>query len=213
VERVLAEPQVATLAALAATPIAARFYLAGGTALALQLGHRVSEDLDFFSEKTFDPSVEISSLPGAGWVVREAASGTAHLTHAGVRVSLLAYQYPMLRPLGSAPGPVDSRIRLASVEDIIAMKISAIGSRGARRDFVDLYCALNTKGIDLQGALALFDQKFQEARYDRYHFARALAYFADAEREPMLRMLREVSWESVKRFFETQAKELVLAKK
>ena len=208
-ERVLAEPQVATLAALASSSIASRFYLARGTALALQLGHRVSVDLDFFSENTFDPSTEVSAL-GTGWTVREIAPGTAHLSHRGVQVSLLAYPYPLLGPLVTAQAPVDARIRLASVEDIIAMKISAVGSRGARRDFLDLYCALKAKGMTLQAALSLFDQKFKQTSYDRYHFARALTFFSDAEREPTLRMLRDESWDAVKRFFEAGAKGLVL---
>jgi hypothetical protein len=210
VERVLAESQITTLAALAATQIAARFYLAGGTALALQLGHRVSVDLDFFREEPFDSSQEVSKLPGEGWSISRIEPGTAHLEYQGVHVSLLAYPYPLLRPTSIAVAPIDARIRLASIEDIIAMKLSAIGSRGARRDFIDLFFALHRKGLDLLGALSLFDEKFRGVSFDRYHFARALTYFADAEREPMPKMLESVKWDDVRRFFEAQAKALVL---
>src|SRR5439155_17966505 len=111
-ESVLPGPQVDALAALAATPIAERFYLAGGTALALQLGHRVSVDLDFFRADSFDPHAEIASLKSPGLTVTRTEEGTAHVVYRGVRVSLLGFPYPLLRPLVSSPPPIGDKIRL-----------------------------------------------------------------------------------------------------
>lgn len=209
-ERVVSGPQVAALAALAATPIAGRFYLAGGTALALHLGHRESVDLDLFREEPFDPTAELAHLRGSSWSVTSSGDSMLHLLYrhapaSPVRVSLLGYPYPLLRPLVPGAARLDSRIRLASVEDILAMKVSAIGRRGSRRDFVDLYCAMKNRSLDLAAALALFDEKYRGVRYDRYHFVRALTYFADADREPMPRMRISLEWDEVKRHFESQA--------
>jgi hypothetical protein len=215
VGRVLSEAQIAALATLASTPIAERFYLAGGTALAVLLGHRESVDLDFFSESPFDPTLEIRPLPSTNWSVASIEPSTAHLwyrssTGDSVKVSLLGYPYPILRPFHSGKAPLDPRIRLASIEDIVAMKLSAIGSRGSRRDFVDLFFAMKANGLSLQGALSLFAEKFQGTHVDQYHFARALSYFQDAEREPAPKMLVDLDWESVKREFESAARTLIL---
>ncbi|MFZ5468549.1 MAG: nucleotidyl transferase AbiEii/AbiGii toxin family protein [Myxococcota bacterium] len=209
--RVLPEPQVAALAALAKSPLVERFYLAGGTALALQLAHRESYDLDFFREEPFDPTAELAGVVGEGWTVTRTEPSTAHLLFQGVRVSLLGYPYPLLRPLVVAPPPWESCVRLASIEDVLAMKLSAVGSRGARRDFVDLFFGMRHLGLGLVDVLALFDQKFRGARYDRYHFARAVTYFADAEKEPIPKMLAPLDWPELKRFFELEAKKLLLS--
>lgn len=111
-----------------------RFYLAGGTALALQFGHRRSVDLDFFTPEPFDEEVlvgEIHRLPEFELIAK--ARETVHAHTQGVKLSFLGYAYPVLFPFGSYLGA-----RLADPRDIACMKMSAIASRGTRRDFVDL---------------------------------------------------------------------------
>lgn len=112
-----------------------RFYLAGGTAVALQLGHRVSDDLDFFSADSFEADAVVQTLSGLGRLNGvEAAPGTVHARFEGTRLTFLHYPYPLLDAYVSGLG-----INLASLRDIGCMKIDAVASRVSRRDFVDLY--------------------------------------------------------------------------
>lgn len=180
------------------------FRLAGGTAVALQLGHRRSEDLDFFSTRPFDPEDLSRVLSGTGPFSAESASrGTLHGTFGRIRTSWLYYPYPWLEePALRKPCPV------AHLADIAAMKISAIASRGSRRDFVDLY-AIVTRSLPLGAALASFEKKFAGRSYSRYHILKSLAYFEDAEKDPPVRPLATgPDWEEVKRFFADQVRRL-----
>jgi hypothetical protein len=88
------------------------------------------------------------------------------------------------------------------------MKIMAIGDRGRRRDFVDLYFIVRDLGIEK--VWQDFETKYAGTGYDSYHFLRALTYFDDAEPENMPKMIEEVEWKEVKKFFETEVKKIVL---
>jgi hypothetical protein len=113
------------------------FYLAGGTALALQLGHRRSVDFDWFREDPIgDPLRLAADLRAAGlrFETDRVEKGTLHGRASGVRVSFLEYGYPLLKPLREVEG-----LRLAALEDIAAMKLAAVAQRGSKKDFVDVF--------------------------------------------------------------------------
>jgi hypothetical protein len=175
--------------------LAARdYYLAGGTALALQLGHRKSVDLDFFCSKpVHDPLAlfrEIQDDVG-GLTATHTERGTLHGVLSGVRVSFIEYRYPVLRK------PVvwkRTGARLASLEDIACMKLAAIAHRGARKDFVDVF-ALGQR-LSLARMLVLFGRKY--AMDDIGHILIALTYFDDAEAERMPKLFKPWTWAKIK---------------
>lgn len=189
----LNEAQRAALEALA--PFVCRdFYLAGGVAVALRLRHRSSRDLDLFTGERDPRELEesLTTLPAVRVTGR--AEGTLHLDVAGVPVSLLRYRYPLVGALESSDA---IPVRLASTDDLVCMKLSAIGGRGARRDFWDLHEMLVASRLPLAAALDLFARKYPGT--DRGHVVRALAYFADADAEPMPAELDPPRWEAIKR--------------
>jgi predicted nucleotidyltransferase component of viral defense system len=196
-------PAVAkTVETLGAVPALRDFYLAGGTALALYLGHRRSVDLDFFCPQPFNEDALIASLRRVPDLVVISKSPQAVYLHvAGAKVSFIGYQYPQLFPLTDFQG-----LRVADVRDIACMKLSALASRGSRRDFVDLYVVARQYGIP--ELLELFQRKFAQANYNLLHVRKSLPYFAEAEKEPMPDMLVPLSWEDVKQLFLDEARKL-----
>ncbi len=118
------------------------------------------------------------------------ADGTLYGTVERVPVSFLQYPYARLRPLGRARG-----FRIASLDDLACMKLSAIVDRGSRKDFVDIF-ALCREHRPLPDLLALYAKRFATA--DPGHVMVALSYFVDAEQGPMPRMLWDVEWEAMK---------------
>jgi Nucleotidyl transferase AbiEii toxin, Type IV TA system len=184
-----------TLLLLRDASMLSRCYLAGGTALALHFGHRTSRDLDFFTEELFNEQVLLQRLQKLPAV--SAVTTGPHTLHAEInrtKVSFLGYTYPLLGPLSHF---LDAAI--ADPKDIACMKISAIASRGAKRDFVDLYVVAERFG--LPALLELFRQKFAVAHYNTVHVLKSLAYFADAEKDPMPHMLISLTWDEVTQFF------------
>lgn len=178
------------------------FYLAGGTGAALQLGHRRSDDLDFFSRAEFEVAPLIGLLEARGrFTLSSTARCTVHGLFEGVKVSFLGYPYPLLFPLVQAACP------LADLRDIAAMKLSAIAARGSRKDFIDLF-VIAREVAPLPALLQVFEQKFAGTGYNLYHLLKSLTYFADADAEPMPFMLRPISWPEVKKFFEARVREL-----
>ncbi|MBE3573816.1 MAG: nucleotidyl transferase AbiEii/AbiGii toxin family protein [Moorella humiferrea] len=182
---------------LSSTGILQNFYLAGGTALALHLGHRLSEDLDFFSPGTVDTLILKQRLQDLGnFQLLEEKWGTLHGIFQETKVSFLYYRYPLLFPIAQFWGcPV------ASPEDIAPMKIEAIASRGSRKDFYDLYF-ITREVADLRRCLEFYRLKFAGTNFNLYHVLKSLTYFADAEKEKEPVLLRRVSWNQVKEYFE-----------
>ncbi len=176
------------------------FYLAGGTALALRLGHRISLDLDLFSEKNILGAAQrrdlLDALKASGDInILEEKDGTCHLELAGTSVSLFHYAYPILGKLERWRG-----LGVASIEDIAAMKLSAVLGRGSKKDFIDLHEIFRLLG--LERAMKAGERKFRRHRDFPLQAARALVFFEDAEKEPMPRMLSSTSWEEVRSYFE-----------
>jgi hypothetical protein len=188
----LGRTQRAVLKTLAPFTCDHGFYLGGGTALALRLGHRRSVDFDWFCEQPLaDPLRLASEIAAAGIPFKPARTeaGTLHGTSRGVRLSFLQYRYPLLRP-----GLDEGGIVLASLEDLAAMKLAAVAQRGARKDFVDVF-ALGQR-FRLDEMLAFYRTKY--SLKDWGHVLVALSYFDGADREPMPAMLERWTWRSIK---------------
>ena len=178
---------------LSAYPSLPSSYLAGGSGLALHLGHRRSDDLDFFSRRLFRPELLARSL--------SALSTSEHLVMGhgsvegwieGLKVQFLFYPYRLLCPLYKTKcGP------LADPQDIALMKLIAIGQRGRKRDVVDLACFLKAfPHTSLGELLELLPRKYGSV--NRAHLLRSLTYFADAESDPMPRMRWSLKWNEIK---------------
>ena len=188
-------PAVARALRLVSAPLAeSSFYLAGGTALALRYGHRRSIDIDLFAPALDTPEALLArlrrELPELTPI--STAPRTVEASVAGVPVSLFEYPYPLVAPLVTAdPGIVP----LAATEDIAAMKLAAIASRGSRKDFTDLWLIVGS-GLSLAECLSAFQGKF--ATRDLGHVVRSLVYFDDADAEPPLDLILDVSWETIK---------------
>lgn len=188
---------------LQALPALADTRLVGGTALAMQLGHRISVDLDIFGRWNYSEDLtDIFSLIGQ----TEKESGTPNGRMAffyidGVKVDCVAYDmYEWLEP------PVEEdEVRLASIRDIAAMKINAITNRGTRKDFVDMARLLDD--YSLNDIFAWYREKYPAA--NPALAMRSLSYFVDAEKMPMPRMLIPFDWEEAKDRIRSSVRNLV----
>lgn len=173
-----------------------QFYLAGGTALSLQIGHRISQDLDFFSAQEFDESMFTQELSVIG---RFQMEKNARQTIIGIlndtKISFLGYNYPLIAPLKN-----DSNINIADIIDIACMKIDAISNRGAKRDFIDVYFIIQ-EFFPLKNILEYFNKKYASLNYNVMHVKKSLVYFEDADNEPMPKMLKMANWDEIKKFF------------
>src|SRR3989344_8582890 len=178
-------------------------YLAGGTALALQIGHRISVDLDLFTKDEFNEAQLIAKLAN---LPEFAQDGTAKWTVWGkigeTKFSMFYYKYPLLEKTVQFEG-----VQLASLSDIAAMKIHAIEDRGTRRDFVDVYFL--SKKYSLEEMLNFYQKKYAVLEDHLYSILRALDYFEDAEQESQMpQMLTTVNWEEVKEYFRKETRGL-----
>ena len=164
--------------------------LVGGTALALQLGHRKSIDLDFFGN--FETSLEeLTTILSEFSTVAPVSSSrmTRFLVVDGVKVDIVSYPYGWIDNPVSAEGVV-----LAGIKDIAAMKLSAITNRGTKKDFIDYYFLL--KRYSLKELIELYRQKYSDAQL--FTSIKSLSYFDDAESDPMPDMIVPVDWDEVK---------------
>lgn len=195
------------LATIADTALASRFYLAGGTAVALHLGHRLSHDLDFFTpEQSFPADLPRRELGHRGKLaVTQEDVNTFLGIFDGVRISFFIYPYSLL----DTPVELEG-IQIAGLPDLTAMKLEAISSRGKKRDFIDLY-QICQAAFSLEQAIQHLKRKYAGVNYSMVHLLKSLTYFEDAEDDPMPRMLTSLEWITVRRFFETEARRLMRA--
>ncbi|MEK7786770.1 MAG: nucleotidyl transferase AbiEii/AbiGii toxin family protein [Chloroflexota bacterium] len=186
-------------------PFAARFYLAGGTALALRLGHRRSIDLDFFSgsdEVTRKTRQEIlqALLPLAPQALED-ADGNLLLRVVNIHVGFFGYGYSLLAPTESVEG-----VEVASTIDVGLMKLDALISRGSRKDFYDLYVV--AQQTPLPELLALAQKKYPYARDFELMAIESLVQFENADRDLQPELLISLPWEQIRQFFIEQAQTL-----
>ena len=182
-----------------------RFYLAGGTALALQLGHRRSVDLDFFSE-TDEVRHEmhlqvLRTLRKFHPTLVEQEWGNLVLAVENLHIGFFGYGYKLLANTVDVEG-----VPLAGLPDIGLMKLDALAYRASRKDFYDLYFV--ARHIALRELLEMAPTKYPHNRDFEALAVRYMAYFDHAEQESPLELLVDVEWETVKAFFREQAKTL-----
>lgn len=181
------------------------YYLAGGTALALQIGHRISTDLDWFTpshllETTERDALRTNLISTGVYEDKREQDGQLYCQLASADVSFIYQHHSLLEPTVDYEG-----VPLASPVDIGVMKLSAINSRGTRRDFVDLYCLRDI--VPLERLLQLAEMKYADRPSFLDITVRALAYYADAEQQPMPRLAwKNVQWADVVKYSESGAK-------
>ncbi len=182
------------------SPFLQDFYLSGGTALALQIGHRKSLDLDFFSHKEFSVDQLISLLRPQQ--IHSAQRGTLYCEIEGVRLSFIFYDIPLLfQPL------IWRGIYIANWLDIVAEKFKTLSQRGAKRDFYDIYCTILLRS-SIEETCKAFVRRFKDTGINFYHVLKSLVYFEDAEEEPEpILLIKDLRWDSVKDFFKKNIKE------
>ena len=167
------------------------FCLVGGTALALQLGHRISVDIDLFSDKGFDVQPITGMLRDTFSIQSvETAKNTVRGEVGGIKLDIMAHRYPTVGTPVTADG-----IRMASLKDIAAMKLNAIANRGSKKDFWDYAELLNLFSRDEM--LGFFTKKYSDENV--WYVEKSLSYFADAEEEPDPRDLKNRIWAEVKK--------------
>ncbi len=167
------------------------FVLVGGTALALQMGNRESIDLDLFSTADFSSNEILSSLLNDYQIiVNNQLTQTLISTINQVKVDFIKFHYPFIRPF-----VIIENIRMASIEDIAAMKLDAITGRGSKKDFYDLFFLLQHYSID--ELFSFYSEKYPHQT--TFHVIRSLSYFEDAEKQPNPIVFdKTITWEIVK---------------
>jgi hypothetical protein len=181
------------------------FYLAGGTAVALHLGHRRSVDLDFFSAERIDnESLLAGQIREAvpRFVLGKISPGMIFGSVRKVQCSFVALPYPLLCPPLDMP---NFGCLVAHLDDLAAMKLAALAQRGAKKDFIDVF-ALARKHRPLNDLLVLYRKKhgFKESA----HLLNALVYFDDANDDPMPSMIWDVRWTDVQSAFRLWVKQI-----
>ena len=202
-EKVLPGNTKDILALLGKSEVIRQSYLGGGTALALQLGHRVSYDLDFFTPVEFDEEMLLPRLKEiSDFRLEKIAWRTILGKYGDVLFSIFYYDYPLLFPCLRFHD-----IAVSEARDIAAMKIAAISARGVKRDFVDLYFICRDM-ISLYDVIQLYDDKYGALQANRIHIIKSLAYFDDADEDKMPHLLKDVSWDEVKKFFRREVEHI-----
>ena len=188
------------LAILGKSGILDSAYLAGGTALALQIGHRRSVDFDFFTRLDFDSGEIITKLNSIGkFTVDQLAPRTILGQFMDTDFSLFYQSYPLIEKTQNFVG-----INLASTKDIAAMKLSAITGRGTKKDYIDLYFLAKQK-YQFSQMFAFYDQKYGVLEANKMTLVKSLQYFEDVEQSEMPVMLKPLDWEEVKKYLRDQA--------
>lgn len=181
-----------------------KFYLAGGTGLALQLGHRDSIDFDFFKEGDFNTALLVEKISAIFIsykliITQQEKNIVSCLIDDSIQLSFFGYRHTLLQPLIKT-----EYFNIASVVDIGCMKLSAITSRYVEKDYIDLYFILQK--LSLLELLENFVKKYPSL--DKSLILKSLVYFDDVLREPILfKEGHDISFETVKIFLQKIVKE------
>jgi len=193
--RCLSQRQRSILIKLAKVIGPLQFYLGGGTAVALYLGHRRSVDLDWFCPRDFGDPLLLAQRLRELEIPTEILSldrGTLHANVTGIRVSFLVYNYPLLKPPNFEK---EFSCNIASLDDLGCMKLSAAAQRGSKKDFIDIY-ALVERHKPLLGMFNDFKKKYSTDNLA--HVLYGLAYFDDADLEKTPTLLWKTDWRKIK---------------
>lgn len=183
------------LKALMQDPLLNDFYLVGGTALALQIGHRISVDIDLFTNLPFD-STRLSAELKQKYNFKENVDRGYFLQGQidGVKVDILKYPYQPLFPVVEV-----ENVRMIVAADIASMKLAAITNRGRKRDFIDLFFLL--KQFSLKQIIEWYQKKYDA---EIFMVLQSLVYFDDADGDIDLNMILPIDWENIKKTITTQ---------
>lgn len=185
-----------------------KFYLAGGTALALQLGHRTSLDFDFFVPHHFDSKNLIEKLQN---IFEEdikpttVGKDTLFALINSVECSFFWYKYPLIRKPKKLQG-----VKLASIEDISAMKLISASHRPAQRDYIDIYYLIKKLGLSKM----FFSAEKKYRNFNKYLILRALTYFEDltgnGDKRPIKLFDKSFDWEKAKKYISSEVQKYQL---
>lgn len=182
-----------------------KYYLAGGTALALHIGHRYSHDLDFFSNQDELESQSrqnmLKNLETLNLKIIENHDGNLLITLEDILVGFFSYDYKLIEPTSSLEG-----INLASLVDIGLMKLDAIISRGSRKDYYDLYFI--SQHHSLTDILKLSEEKYPHSRDFNLMAVESLLQFENADRDHQPQLIDTIPWDSIKQYFVEQAQNI-----
>lgn len=166
------------------------FNLVGGTALALQIGHRNSIDIDLFGNSEIDTLLFIEKLSEFGKVTVTQSTKNILITEINdVKVDFVNYKYPII-----SEQLFIENIRMLSTKDIAAMKLNAIAGRGSKKDFIDLYFLLDK--FSLGEMLSFYDQKYNDGSL--FMVQKSLTYFEDADLQQQPQIFQNFDWETCK---------------
>jgi hypothetical protein len=177
------------------------WYLAGGTALALQNGNRKSYDLDFFTvNRDFNERNMLTHfMDNPDWRTEFQEKNTIYGELYGAKISFIAY--PFFIP---AHGFLcHGSVKILNSADIALMKIIAISQRGKKRDFFDLYWCCH-KIEPLKQLIKKLKKQYPSVAHNYNHILKSLVYFDDAENDPEPEICFEVTWIQVKAFFKKE---------
>lgn len=175
------------------------YYMIGGTALSLQMGLRESFDFDFCVPTQFNNELLLEELGKIGEMkVKQNQSGTCDVILNGIQVSFFYYPNKIINELVK-PQEMP-KLKMVSILDIAIMKLVAIGGRGAKKDFFDLYNIINKCKISIKElAEGLIEKCGNKTNY--VNIIMGLSYFEDAEQEILPKTFVEYNWEEIKEFF------------
>lgn len=179
------------------------FYLAGGSALALQICHRQSYDFDFFTNIDFNTKKVIYNLNEVGnFQLFDEEKNIIDGLFEGVKISFSAHKFSVLKPFIKY-----EQLNIADKLDIALMKLEAISGRANKKDFIDLYFLLHD--YSLSELFEKYTLKYGKKISNIYHLLKSLVYFEDAENQPMPVMIRKVLWNDVKKYIISEVKNVV----
>jgi hypothetical protein len=173
------------------------FYLAGGTALALQIGHRESIDLDFFSNKPFDISI-IESLKKYNLITNILRNNSVELIINDTKVSFLFWAFPVTQNF-----IIDDGVKLLNPIDIGLFKLLALQGRQTKKDIIDLYF-IDQKIIDIEELLNTFESNYPKESFNIFDSIKQLFNDELIELSPMPKMFEDVNFEEMKEHIKTK---------
>jgi hypothetical protein len=177
------------------------FILVGGTALALQIGHRISVDIDLFTQSEFDNDILLEYLEeNYAYQVQYQHKNTLKGIIQGVFVDFIRHNYPIIRKEVILEG-----VRLASPQDIAAMKVNAITGNGSRiKDFIDIYFLLEK--LSFSDIITAYKEKYRFR--NEFQAVKSLTLFDDVVTEnwPNLLLEKDLTFDSVKEKILKEAK-------
>lgn len=179
------------------------YYMAGGTALAIQTGLRESFDFDFFVQEQFDIQQLVQELEVIGELqVTSYREGTLHCILENVQLTFLYFPNKLLEKLVKIEEIPN--LYLASIKDIALMKLIAISQRGTKKDFFDLFYICNKLNMTIKDFLDLLKSKYDQNKINFSHIIKSLSYFEDAEDEILPKTFIQYDWEKIKEYYKEE---------